>query len=549
MKSNQILFFTSALSLGLFASCAEENNTVHVKEIAGYSPEGTTVFGVEASQVSDTAKMSKTARQLLTKMQRAIGGGGKFQWTADDHLWVERQAGEDWVQEISNDIPAVGAPTANFYYSGTYSNETYPVFYNGTVAASGSPKKVEIKTEQVQAQPNDFSHMASSGDCGYALARRYADEQYKFNIKHFPIYLCFLPRTTDPKLEGAKILRVEANTVGQDFLSGNFGLTATGLVDIVGFAYSSVAINAGANQEGFVVNATNDDTNPSGYYAVAHPGNHMLRVKYTVRAQNGAEYKINRVINNTATNYESGKVYEITTNLRAMPNGLEKYYTWDAAAQDRYFYADEPGQIVVYPDIDSDRAASVDAGKGFAKSTAGSSDSRAANNLFQQGTRTAATRTAANSPTYNQLTWILWAAAQSGNGIFFEKQSTFNQFGGTYKGGFWLPKKSKIMSLPGYNGGADMNDYPAPSFNAVEVKPLSTLPNANDYFFVPANGYIETDGTIRGVGNVNRSWASHAYEQTTGRAYSLTLEFTTDAKKAELTHQSRGAGLTLWRLQ
>lgn len=488
------------VSLGIFGACASEDVNNGATTVEGYSPEGTTTF---ASLGKDSAAKAN-GRQSLATIEYTIGGNGKFKWSANDHLWVEKSPGV-WVKDIRNTIPVEGAKTAFFTFEGTFSAPKYNVLYNANPASENNPTQVVIPSTQTQVRVNDFGHLAESGDCGFSSAYKDARGDYYFRIAHAPAYLCLLPRSGDNMLAGGKVTKVKVATwpFSKTSLAGTFPFSSDGIG--TNGTNTSEAVTLVAGTEGFPLRAINNATNPNAYYVVINPGEHIVQLQYTVVASDGKEYVINKSFDTEKRFYYPGQFYDITANLKAMPDGLDKYYFWDARVGEYAWKENTPGSVT-YPVVPQNYIFSTKDGTGLPANT---SDPRA-----ERTTGTVAQNSAVNAPTKNQLGWIVWAASQ-GVHIYLDKTTTWTHLGGVYQFGIWLPKKSKVMSMRGYTGGPNMDNNVRLNYAELPTNYVrqGTPPNTNDYFYLPGLGYtnnnnpkVSTPNSILQVGAEGFYW-------------------------------------------
>ena len=271
MKTN-ILSLLAIAGLLTFAGCANDD-TANKQNEQEPGTEGLTSFVEEDNATRTTAEYD--------------GSGLNFFWTAGDRLWVNNSG--TLTQDSQNNIasklennPANAsavkrAAKAKFWFSGSFTANSYPVRYTGK---NGAKDKVTIKASQTQTIPNDASHIAEDGDFGVATATKPAGGgQYHFTLDHKAAYITFMPYTNQGVLAGAKIQKIRIYTNNpSDALAGTFDLADNGTLSNPASTSNNVEL------------AVNDFSIPStetyatnGATMVVNPGTYSnLRIEYTL---------------------------------------------------------------------------------------------------------------------------------------------------------------------------------------------------------------------------------------------------------------------------
>ena len=160
--------FLGAVLLLLATACTNDSMQDDNTPSQELDTEGLTAFVIEDNEATTKGTMTRTTGEY-------DGSGLNFYWTADDPLWVNKattgtpdllQSKKSNIAEQLQDSPIMGgvkrASKASFYFDGTFTAEQYVVRYTGK---NGTKDKVTIKNVQMQAVPNDASHIGESGDC------------------------------------------------------------------------------------------------------------------------------------------------------------------------------------------------------------------------------------------------------------------------------------------------------------------------------------------------------------------------------------------------
>lgn len=213
-----------AMPLLFFASCStEELENAEMEE----ENKMVTLTFMATEGTDASAKLNGPRKTTIVN-------NNTFMWTLGDRLWIDPWGYESvFYTDADNNI--IGQqPTATFMINIPYTargpySDSYQVYYTGQGNGSTDPKQgtvsrlqVEIAAEQRADRPNDPSHIATSGDCGTALAQREGNH-YTFNLDHKAAYLNIfpylgteadlsspwsIPEVLDQYREGAKLLSI-----------------------------------------------------------------------------------------------------------------------------------------------------------------------------------------------------------------------------------------------------------------------------------------------------------------------------------------------------
>lgn len=348
MKTISFITFAACVAASaLMSSCSNEENAATNGQLTAFT--GGIVTEAPMSRVQLGASESSTvAPGFLTRtsMERpAIGGKGTFFWEKGDVIYVQ-----DDNNKLFKSQSNIADKTARntFLVNGAYgANTSYDVYYNGTQSGS-DPKKVVIAATQEQAAFNDTKHFGASGDCGVAKAEKNTEagkSGYKFDLEHKASYLCFLPYiTSKEQRENYKIQSIELTS--NNNIAGTYDLTFGGLSG-AGEA-KTITLNVGSGGLLLADKTVNTQSITNSLYMVVAPGEHTIKVKYTL-----FDTKANKTFA-VAKSYGSrtlaaNTIYDIPVNLNMatsstiaeIPNlyGGHNYYMWDA--KENYWFGHE----------------------------------------------------------------------------------------------------------------------------------------------------------------------------------------------------------------
>lgn len=255
-----------------------------------------------------------------TIMERLNDGRGRFYWTPDDRILVVNDRGHI-EQSRTNSIvnghrssqqsSTIQAASIAFFFEGSFTKNQYLVYYT-----RGNSNYVNISKEQVQDLPNTPRHLGKSGDCGTAIATKQADGVYNFVLTHHSSYLCFLPRTSDPILHNARLMKIEV--IADKTIADSYALSETGIGSSQNFSLASsvITLKTGGTA-GFALTNSVAEPTTNAAFMVIPPGTHTLSINYWVKLQDGREGTVVQALD-TKT-FASNMLYDITCDLK-MPN-------------------------------------------------------------------------------------------------------------------------------------------------------------------------------------------------------------------------------------
>ncbi|MCI6671060.1 MAG: hypothetical protein MSG77_00695 [Prevotella sp.] len=484
------LFYSAAIALtGLLTACSQSDELVDDKTIPGTEEvKGKTTFG--GFQTNQGEKRNAPVRRTSLDHTKVGVASNPFFWELNDNLWVKN--GEKLQKSSSSDITSPKTPYARFYFDGVFEETQYPVYYRGNNEATSNT--VVIATQQKQEAANSSKHFGASGDCGTATAKRNGSGIYEFTLQHKAAYLSIVPRMTDTNLGGNTYLKqvkiVSNNTIAgtYDFSTGSLSANPTN---------TSKEITVTCGNDGFPLTGSSaaEALAKTGVYAVIAPGNHTLRLEYTItdKTKNvtGTVYQYLKA-NTFAENELTDIVVDL--NTRIIDIAAFKYYRWDAKKEIFDGQATHPhltgeqGTIIFNDDTKSNRSADF---------------SSAVNSLK-------------DAPNINEAIWYLK------NGAPMIEDNVLYKFDGhLYLGkGLWLKKKAYIDGFK-KEQAPDGTDYrtktPGSQISVTCTKGRPEDPSK--YFFLPAKGGVapngtteekDTKGTMSDVGGEGYYWTSTA---------------------------------------
>lgn len=391
-----------------------------------------------------------------TSMEHIKGGKGKFFWEAEDILWVDN--GGNLISSTSSSITEK-TTRAKFFFTGPgLTAQSYPVYYTGKNSTKGN--EVTIAAVQKQSAPNKTEHLGVSGDCGTDLASKDKNGVYKFQLKHKAAYLCFLPHSTNAYIHRSKLIKIEIEA--EDNIAGSYSFTTNGLSSApVSGGTKTITLITGS--DGFPVTNTDTDIDKNGAYAVIAPGTHKLTIRYWLKnAVDNIDDMGNvatiegTITKNITSNFEAGKIYDITANLNPV-NYDNKYYLWDA--KEHYWFGYENDQPTI----------NMSKGSNYPKSATSDPDR-------WYNTAATASYSCKDCPNLNEISWYVEAGDPHD-----DKYELWTCMGHLYRGGSWFKKKKYITGFS--NAVAvDGRDY---------RQPTQTYPNTDNYHFF---GRYPTEG-------------------------------------------------------
>lgn len=494
------LFVLSVSALLVLAGCSNDDIAQDTGTQKNEDFEGMTEFAVK--EVPPSATINRT-------MGIYSGSGIDFYWAEGDRLWINNPAADPALiqstkDNISKQLAVVGdkkIATAKFYFSGTYTEQSYNVRYTGNGNPAGD--KVTIKSQQTQQMPNDGSHIGKDGDCGTAIATRNGG-RYDFTLLHKASYLTFTPYYSCGFSTDVKVTEI---TISADEpVAGTYNFDDSGILTDSGTATSkriTLKLNGGGT-DGFIIPQMATYTANAAIMVLTPGTYHNFTVEYTLYDQ------ATQVGGSVKKNYGTitcnvGKNKKIATNL-----DIDHYdatcYMWDA--QQPYWKGYESEQ----PSLNDVTA------QHYPKSK--TADPQRWYNEVQApvGGFSPATRTATNCPNVNEMMWYAFKGDPR-----WDKHKLWEMLGHLWKSGMWLKKKSAIaasehVSLDDMKLKFNGEDYrykpyvwPQRNTSIIQSPPQNTT----DYFFLPAISYYYFgkfgDGSgISLMGKYGDYWSSTA---------------------------------------
>lgn len=533
MKTISFITFAACVTASaLMSSCSNEENAATNGQLTAFT--GGIVTEAPMSRVQLGASESSTvAPGFLTRtsMERpAIGGKGTFYWEKGDVIYV--QDDNNKLFKSQGDITDKTARNT-FLVNGVYgANTSYDVYYNGTHSGS-DPKKVVIAATQTQAAFNDTKHFGASGDCGVAKAEKNTEagkSGYKFDLEHKASYLCFLPYiASKEQRENYKIQSIELTS--NNNIAGTYDLTFGGLSG-AGEA-KTITLRAGENGLLLTDKAVSTQSITNSLYMVVAPGEHTIKVKYTL-----FDTKANKTLTLTKSygsrTLAANTIYDIPVNLNMATSSdgghketnasetLEEirvydghnYYMWDAA--ENYWSGHEwdsanpwqPIEVGVTND-NYPKSKEADASRWYHEGDG--SFEASVNPLFKK------------LPNANEMAWYVMKGDP-----YWDNSTEWKVFGKTYTGGIWL-KKLSVIAQENNKQLADLKDknhegidmrtiYKSYSISPIPGKPKDS--EISKYFFLPALGYYNS-GQLSTLGFFGYYWSSSAFPGSIRRACRL----------------------------
>lgn len=536
MKTKSFITFAACVAASaLMSSCSNEENAATNGQLTAFT--GGIVTEAPMSRVQLGASESSTvAPGFLTRtsMERpAIGGKGTFFWGKGDVIYVQDDNNK-FFQSQSNIADKTARNT--FLVNGVYgANTSYDVYYNGTHSGS-DPKKVVIAATQTQAAFNDTKHFGASGDCGVAKAEKNTEagkSGYKFDLEHKASYLCFLPYiASKEQRENYKIQSIELTS--NNNIAGTYDLTFGGLSG-AGEA-KTITLNVGSGGLLLTDKTVNTQSITNSLYMVVAPGEHTIKVKYTLfdtktnktltltKSYGSRTLAANTIYDipvnlNMATSSDGGhKETENSVTIAEIPDlyGGHNYYMWDAA--ENYWSGYEwdsanpwqPIEVGVTND-NCPKSKEADASRWYHEGDG--SFEASVNPLFKK------------LPNANEMAWYVMKGDP-----YWDNSTEWKVFGKTYTGGIWLKKlsviaqenKKQLSDLKSMNHeGIDLRT----NAKTYRISPKSGKPKdseINNYFFLPALGYY-LGGQLNYLGSYGGYWSSSAYPSYSSNAYDLSF--------------------------
>ena len=503
----QKLCMLSAIALLSLGSCSYENTMPDSKEISNEETKGMTEFAVE-----NTTSLSKSRTTGIYN-----GNGISFFWTQGDKLWINAgssslvQSEKDDINSSMTSLHDTKAPKAKFYFTGTYTANSYPVRYTGNGNANGD--NITIKTEQEQKDPNDARHIGTDGDCGTAVAVR-GGGKYTFTLSHKASYITFTPYYSHVFADDVKItsIKITAN----EALAGEFRFNDEG-IDLTtrptpNASNRSITLKLNGTV-GFPIPTQAEYTKNAAIIVLAPGVYHNFTVEYFLK-----DSKTN-VSGSVSKNYETltfnpGKNKNVSADLTVPHYKQDIFYMWDAAVGQHTWAGNENFQPRFNENSDGDH---------YPKA----GDSRWFNTTNHPN---AASRSAKDCPNANELLWY------NREGDPHWDTSLWSLMDHLYQGGMWLRKidviakkqRKTVQQLKNLapnnidftkNSSTNIYDQIAESNTNITIgKPTNT----SDYIFLPATGlYIYSIGKLTGVGKMGYYWSSTPRSYNNNNAFNI----------------------------
>ena len=443
---------------------------------------------------------------------------GAFYWEVGDKIYVQD---DDGAWKVSSNSPTSKTSYFKFKVSGKFNNHaTYKVYYPGK---NGSNNQLTIPAAQTQTTPSTTDHFGTSGDCGTADATgTVGGKSFSFQLEHQAAILVFEPFTKNAVFKNCYLTKVEVTA--DNNIAGNYTLDPSN-GEITGAGSDKQIIlttkGSGAYTDGFKLDNSTSSTTADKIYMFIKPGTHKLKIRYWLKdLVTGTEGTITKAPGSYT--YDKNTYYDMTANLDTRVYSGHNYYQWDA--QKNIFDGHEWDSADPYQ---NNPAAPVH----YFPQVKSADPSRYHNDFFPGvGVRNDATTSLFQSlPNANE---IVWYAAKGDSR--WDDEELWTSMGKLYKGGMWFKKKAYIMS-DGYSSSqaTDGTDWRTKSNNLyvpLSNPPIPSASEANQYFYLPAQGrYLGPQGPGF-VGMMGVYWASSAVAN--GNDYAWCLVFSSSSVQA-----------------
>ena len=417
-----------------------------------------------------------------------------FYWELGDKIWVKN--GNSFISSSSSNITA-RRDMAKFIFDDVLNGDEYPVFYTGYTGTlfvdttSTSATSVTIASSQTQSAWNNSEHLAISGDCGVATAKKKeTDRTYHFKLQHKAAYLIFYPYlgASQAALGAHRLLRIEIVTDGTD-IAGTYDFDINGLGDTPTNTGTNDAVTLNCGTSGFPLSTV--ATNPG--FVVIHPGTHTLTVNYIVRDPYGATLTFTKEIPSKLYNVNGATTIQHQLSQPNIQVYNPSYWRWGAQA--------------VFPAAYSTSTLSYTDGPFGAARNA------------------------------NEYYWYAYAGDPRWDN---ETQWMIEGDPNIYTGGVWLKRKQNISGYDKTKGvdGVDMRVTYRSYVNSSSSYQTAGKPAASvisNYFFLPAFGNKKDsnpDGGNRGVTGGYWSYSPHPSSATEAYTLFFTANYIQAARSA-----------------
>lgn len=245
------------------------------------------------------------------------GGGILFAWSAADRIWVD---------DMQSTEAGIDGASAAFGFESLTGEAPYRVFYNMT----GHGSEACIPTIQHQDVPYELQ-LGPNGDFGYAVT----DDDGRFTLSHATSCIWFNPWSQDVDAKLASISLVVGEPATALTGRSRFG---NGLFGDVSDASNRITLSLGG--DGVALPRAGSDSDVFAA-AVVYPidcSQQEIYITYTFA--DGSVYTETR----TGRNFESGRIYRLTTEITARDGGkfaIERDEAPDEAVCLKYGAAEE----------------------------------------------------------------------------------------------------------------------------------------------------------------------------------------------------------------
>ena len=515
----------------LFAACASEDIAQDKKKENGTeAPKGGVIFAangpkVSAKRLAIDGEDEFAGAKTRTSITHTPGSGADAYWTSSDNIWVKDKNGT-WQQSIGIELHDGGA-SAEFTLPGSKADyadgcEVRYTGISGYVPTLGKHMLVSIETSQNRSSANEFSRAGDWGDCGSGIARNTGNpDKFNFTLVHKSSYLCFLPRCENGALApNVQLKNIKITALnGGGFISGLFIYNGENIFPGTPPVFTFIEVDL----PNFPLYTTANQT-ANATYLVVRPGTYDFKIEYTIK---DPTTNVEAVITQTLTNktFDKGNIYDVTANLTVPSLHTPKYYMWDARQDYWWGHLRADGT----PDGNYPKSKINDPERWF-------------NTNYNLGNRyDAQTALFQTLPNANELCWYARYGdphTDYGYRVVARNGHLQNVY---LSGGLWLRKKAAIVAYlktQGYPSNLtweQMKEAYWPTAGAphidYRVTPQTPLPRTNttygtpsnlaDYFFLPALGSYNYEGTLYLINSDGNYWSLSAGPQYIYDAFTL----------------------------
>lgn len=466
--------------------------------------EGKTTFGGFQTNQGQEKRNAPVRRTSLDHASVGVASNPFF-WELGDNLWVKN--GEKLQKSSNNDIKEK-VPYARFYFDGVFEETQYQVYYRGNNEAPDNT--VVIATQQKQEAANSSKHFGASGDCGTATAKRNGSGIYEFTLQHKAAYLSIVPRMTDTNL-GANTYLKQVKIVSNNTIAGTYDFSSGSLSTNPTNTSKEITVTCGDDGFPLTGNSAADALAKTGVYAVIAPGEHTLRLEYTITDKTNSNTGVVYQYLNANT-FEENELTDIVVDLntRIIDIASFKYYRWDAKkeifdGQTTRPHLSGTGTLTLNDDT----------------------------KYNPSGAFSAAQNSLKDAPNINETLWYLQKGdPRMVDGVLYKFD------GHLYLGkGLWLKKKEYIENFS-KEQAPDRQDYRTKTPTSEDYVTCGTgrPEDPSKYFFLPAKGavqplgrdsYTDTSGNLSFVLTDGYYWTSTAStaDAANGNYYAYMLYF------------------------